>query len=56
VWSQGGEWNGDWSDASNLWNTHPNIKAELKSITKNDGMFWYLFFFLLKRMNHIIHA
>ena len=40
VWSQGGEWTGAWSDESPLWDQHPNIKAELKFVKKNDGAFW----------------
>ncbi len=40
VWSQGGEWKGDWSDDSNLWKKYPNIKNELKPTSKNDGIFW----------------
>lgn len=35
-----GEWTGDWSDKSELWNQHPAVRkaAELEDV--NDGAFW----------------
>ena len=36
-WSQG-EWNGDWSDKSNLWNE--NIKKQVNYKEKDDGIFF----------------
>ena len=36
-WSKG-EWNGDWSDKSNLWNE--NIKKQVKYNDKEDGIFF----------------
>ena len=39
-WSAGGEWNGDWSDSSDLWNKYPKIKKELNFSNVDDGTFW----------------
>ena len=36
-WSKG-EWNGDWSDKSNLWDD--NSKSKVKYLDKEDGMFY----------------
>ena len=35
-----GEWKGAWGDASELWNQHPQIKAELNAKKADDGLFW----------------
>ena len=34
------EWNGDWSDSSDLWQQHPNVKAEAHFENADDGAFW----------------
>lgn len=37
-----GEWKGDWSDGSKLWETHPNVTKEVgdgRSV-EDDGRFW----------------
>ena len=35
-----GEWKGDWSDESSLWERHPSVNKELKFEASNDGAFW----------------
>jgi calpain-15 len=35
-----GEWSGPWSDSSDLWNTHPKVKAGLGYKNKDDGKYW----------------
>ncbi|KAK3274001.1 hypothetical protein CYMTET_17794 [Cymbomonas tetramitiformis] len=37
-WGQGVEWNGDWSDSSELWTEE--LKAELGWAEKEDGTYW----------------
>merc|ERR1712232_472045 len=37
------EWNGRWSDDSDLWAEFPEIKEELKHESLNDGTFWMCF-------------
>ena len=39
-WSAGGEWSGEWSDSSELWNKYPKIKLKLNFELKDDGTFW----------------
>tara|TARA_Y100000389_G_scaffold171916_2_gene179912 strand:+ start:1590 stop:3269 length:1680 start_codon:yes stop_codon:yes gene_type:complete len=39
-WGNEMEWNGDWSDESNLWQKYPHIKEELNFEKKPDGLFW----------------
>lgn len=35
------EWEGDWSDESKLWDTHPNLKKKcMHEGAKDDGIFW----------------
>ena len=34
------EWNGDWSDKSDLWNKHPQVKKKLYKECHHDGQFW----------------
>ncbi|CAM9184574.1 unnamed protein product [Hapterophycus canaliculatus] len=48
-WSQG-EWKGDWSDASTLWEDYPEVCTEVSSDPSspwrrdnNDGTFWMVF-------------
>lgn len=36
----GSEWEGHWSDKSDMWNKHSNVKKELKFVAKEDGTFW----------------
>lgn len=36
----GGEWTGDWSDKSPLWEQHPDVKAAIYLEDKDDGIFW----------------
>lgn len=33
------EWNGDWSDSSNIWSKHPEL-SKFKPQNKDDGVFW----------------
>lgn len=35
-----GEWNGDWSDSSPLWDDNEHIKEECEHTEANDGFFW----------------
>lgn len=35
-----GEWTGDWSDKSDLWQKHPNVKKACKHTDADDGAFW----------------
>mmetsp|Transcript_41231 Transcript_41231/g.94847 ORF Transcript_41231/g.94847 Transcript_41231/m.94847 type:complete len:476 (-) Transcript_41231:138-1565(-) len=35
-----GEWTGDWSDKSDLWEKNPAVKKALGYVDKNDGAFW----------------
>jgi len=35
-----GEWTGDWSDESDLWDAHPDIKEECGHEIAVDGLFW----------------
>eukprot|EP00930_Biecheleria_cincta_P101594 TRINITY_DN9323_c0_g1_i1.p1 TRINITY_DN9323_c0_g1~~TRINITY_DN9323_c0_g1_i1.p1 ORF type:complete len:496 (-),score=118.78 TRINITY_DN9323_c0_g1_i1:138-1625(-) len=37
------EWTGKWSDGSDMWDKHPNVKKELKFRPKEDGSFWMAF-------------
>lgn len=34
------EWTGRWSDQSDMWGKHPNVKKSLKFKPKDDGTFW----------------
>lgn len=34
------EWKGDWSDASSLWDEHPDVAAECGHTEADDGLFW----------------
>eukprot|EP01084_Bolivina_argentea_P252402 423645_1 len=34
------EWNGDWSDNSDLWQKYPKIAKKLNFNNKEDGLFW----------------
>lgn len=34
------EWTGRWSDSSELWDAHPEVKAALQHVAEEDGMFW----------------
>eukprot|EP00927_Polykrikos_kofoidii_P043043 TRINITY_DN37090_c0_g1_i1.p1 TRINITY_DN37090_c0_g1~~TRINITY_DN37090_c0_g1_i1.p1 ORF type:complete len:533 (+),score=82.12 TRINITY_DN37090_c0_g1_i1:158-1600(+) len=36
----GGEWTGDWSDSSKLWDEHPKVKEALQYEDADDGSFW----------------
>lgn len=38
-----GEWQGDWSDNSTLWENHPRVKTMLKPQIQPDGVFWMPF-------------
>ena len=35
----GTEWNGDWSDESNMWTRYPAVKRELKPVKIDNGTF-----------------
>lgn len=35
-----GEWTGNWSDNSDLWERHPEVKEAAKHRPSNDGIFW----------------
>lgn len=35
-----GEWKGDWSDQSDLWSSHPQVKEVLDYEPAKDGVFW----------------
>jgi len=35
-----GEWKGDWSDESDLWDAHPDIAEECGHEVAVDGLFW----------------
>merc|ERR1712048_712575 len=35
-----GEWKGDWSDKSDMWSKHPDIKQALDPEFAEDGTFW----------------
>ena len=35
-----GEWKGDWSDESDMWNSYPEVKETLNFVPKDDGSFW----------------
>jgi calpain-15 len=37
-----GEWKGNWSDESKLWDEHPFVKKMLKFENKDDGAFWMI--------------
>ncbi|EAY23134.1 Clan CA, family C2, calpain-like cysteine peptidase [Trichomonas vaginalis G3] len=37
------EWNGDWSDDSDLWDRYPAVKNRCKFEKADDGMFWISF-------------
>jgi len=39
-WGDDHEWNGDWSDKSNMWDRYPNVKARLRPRFEDDGCFW----------------
>eukprot|EP00397_Hematodinium_sp_SG-2012_P011942 GEMP01012094.1.p1 GENE.GEMP01012094.1~~GEMP01012094.1.p1 ORF type:complete len:729 (+),score=191.77 GEMP01012094.1:392-2578(+) len=41
--SQPTEWQGDWSDGSDMWEKHPIVAAELNFAPFGDGMFWMQF-------------
>lgn len=34
------EWNGDWSDKSDMWSKHPQVKKKLYKECHHDGQFW----------------
>jgi len=38
-WGEG-EWTGDWSDTSPLWDEHPKVKRALDFKNQDDGKFW----------------
>jgi len=35
-----GEWSGDWSDSSGLWDEHPEVKEACGFEAADDGLFW----------------
>ena len=35
-----GEWKGEWSDNSDMWEKHPEVKRFLRPESKDDGKFW----------------
>ena len=35
-----GEWKGKWSDNSDMWEKHPEVKRFLRPESKDDGKFW----------------
>jgi len=35
-----GEWKGNWSDSSKLWDQHPYVKRALKFTNRDDGSYW----------------
>merc|ERR1711972_844562 len=35
-----GEWQGDWSDRSELWKTHSHVRSALDYQDLDDGSFW----------------
>lgn len=37
------EWTGRWSDKSDMWGKHPNVKNKLKFEAREDGSFWMSF-------------
>merc|ERR1711939_1090648 len=37
------EWEGHWSDKSEMWKKHPHVKKELKFVAEEDGTFWMCF-------------
>jgi hypothetical protein len=39
-WGDSKEWNGGWSDKSEKWKEHPDVKAELEFSEAADGLFW----------------
>jgi len=39
-WGNDREWNGDWSDKSDMWDRYPNVKARLRPRFEDDGCFW----------------
>lgn len=41
-WGNNFEWNGAWSDRSELWEKHPQVGAEIgrKYLSADDGLFW----------------
>lgn len=34
------EWNGDWSDKSELWEEHPEVAKACGHVVQDDGLFW----------------
>lgn len=49
------EWTGDWSDASNLWSTHPGVALEIGRDrgAKEDGVFYIGWEDFVQRFNYI---
>jgi len=52
------EWDGDWSDNSDLWNKHPNIRLEMRNFdtgtnAKDDGVFYMSWDDFLKNFDGI---
>mmetsp|Transcript_35309 Transcript_35309/g.82442 ORF Transcript_35309/g.82442 Transcript_35309/m.82442 type:complete len:1034 (+) Transcript_35309:60-3161(+) len=35
-----GEWTGDWSDKSNIWQRYPQVQQALRYTPADDGLFW----------------
>lgn len=50
-WGKQGEWNGKWSDSSDLWQKHPKVAQELNFAPGNDGVFWIDFMDFLVAFN-----
>lgn len=48
-----GEWTGDWSDKSDLWNQHSGVKKEAGFTDANDGAFWMCWEDVLKNWKRI---
>jgi len=53
---KGHEWNGDWSDKSDLWKMHEDIRNELKVKDEDDGMFWMSWEDFLQTWSHVYVA
>eukprot|EP00299_Pterocystis_sp_00344_P019612 c9706_g3_i1.p1 GENE.c9706_g3_i1~~c9706_g3_i1.p1 ORF type:complete len:477 (-),score=94.08 c9706_g3_i1:47-1477(-) len=47
------EWNGDWSDTSDKWIRHPNVKNFLNMKGEDDGAFWMSYSDFLETYNSI---
>eukprot|EP00397_Hematodinium_sp_SG-2012_P015242 GEMP01015518.1.p1 GENE.GEMP01015518.1~~GEMP01015518.1.p1 ORF type:complete len:652 (+),score=147.83 GEMP01015518.1:91-2046(+) len=42
-WGNSKEWNGSWSDESDLWQKHEGIRTALNHVVADDGTFWMNF-------------